>query len=69
MIPKPGEPMLSLLWYAPWGQALGLERSPRPGRFNVVTQNTTDLIMYADFSVINKGADDSLVITWTLTFA
>ena len=39
------------------------------GSFNVVTQNTTDLITYADFSVINKGADDSLVITWTLTFA
>ncbi|MBW2606135.1 MAG: hypothetical protein JRD05_00720 [Deltaproteobacteria bacterium] len=39
------------------------------GTFNVVTQNTTDLITYADFSVINKGAADSLVITWTLTFA
>ncbi len=39
------------------------------GTFNVVTANTTDLITYADFSVINKGASDSLVITWTLTFA
>jgi hypothetical protein len=39
------------------------------GLFNVVTQNTTDLILYDDFSVINKGAGDALVITWTLTFA
>lgn len=39
------------------------------GTFNVVTQNTTDLLTYADFTVINKGADDSLQITWTLTFA
>jgi hypothetical protein len=39
------------------------------GLFNVVTQDTTDLILYDDFAVINKGAGDSLVITWTLTFA
>lgn len=39
------------------------------GTFNVVTQNTTDMIMYSSFSVINKGAGDSLVVTWTLTFA
>ena len=39
------------------------------GIFNVVTANTTDLITYADFAVINKGAGDALIITWTLTFA
>ena len=39
------------------------------GVFNVVTQNTTDLLTYAEFSVINKGAGDSLVVTWTLTFS
>ncbi len=39
------------------------------GTFNVVTENTTDMIMYSSFSVINKAAGDSLVITWTLTFA
>ena len=39
------------------------------GTFNVVTQNTTDLITYADFAVINKGAGDSLVVTWTLEFS
>lgn len=39
------------------------------GVFNVVTQNTTDLLLYSSFSVINKAAGDSLVVTWTLTFA
>ena len=39
------------------------------GTFNVVTQNTTDLITVASFAAVNKGAGDSLVITWTLTFA
>jgi len=39
------------------------------GTFNVATQNTTDLITYSSFDVINKGAGDSLVVTWTLTFA
>ena len=28
------------------------------GIFNVVTEDTTDMIMYASFAVINKGADD-----------
>jgi hypothetical protein len=39
------------------------------GVFNVVTQNTTDLLLYSSFAVINKGAGDALVVTWTLTFA
>jgi len=39
------------------------------GTFNVVTQNTTDLITYASFTVINKGAADALVVTWTLTLS
>ena len=39
------------------------------GVFNVVTQNTTDLLLVSSFDVINKGAADSLVVTWTLTFA
>ncbi len=37
------------------------------GVFNVVTQNTTDLLLYDDFDVINKLAADTLVITWKLT--
>ena len=28
----------------------------------------TKLMLYADFAVVNKGAADSLVITWTATF-
>ena len=51
------------------GAGVGTGAITEAGIFNVVTENTTDLICYADFSVINKGADDSLVITWTLTFA
>ena len=39
------------------------------GIFNIVTQNTTDLITYADFSVINKAAADSMIVTWLLTLA
>jgi len=39
------------------------------GLFNVADQNTTDMICVSSFSVINKGADDSLAITWTLIFA
>ena len=47
-----------------------MERIPlTAGVFNVVTQNTTNLILYSDFSVINKAAGDSLVVTWTLTFS
>lgn len=37
------------------------------GTFDVVTQNTVNMWMYSTFSVINKGAGDSLTITWTLT--
>lgn len=37
------------------------------GLFNVVTQNTADMWLYSSFSVINKGANDSLAVTWTLT--
>lgn len=51
------------------GAGVGTGAITEAGIFNVVTQNTTDLICYDDFSVINKAAGDSLVITWTLTFA
>ncbi len=51
------------------GAGVGTGAITEAGIFNVVTQNTTDMICYSSFSVINKGADDSLVITWTLTFA
>ena len=37
------------------------------GVFDVATQNTVNMWMYATFAVINKLASDTLVITWTLT--
>jgi hypothetical protein len=39
------------------------------GTFDVVTQDTINMWMYASFTAIPKGASDSLVITWTLTVA
>ena len=38
------------------------------GTFDVVTANTVNMWTSASFSVINKGAADSLTVTWTLTF-
>lgn len=37
------------------------------GVFGVVTQNTAPMWLYATFAVVNKGALDSLTITWTFT--
>jgi len=39
------------------------------GVFNVVTEDTADMILYTNFAVINKAATDSLTITWTLTIS
>ena len=39
------------------------------GTFDVVTANTVNMWMSASFSTINKGAADTLSITWTLTVA
>ena len=52
-----------------FGAGTGTGAVLEAGIFNVVTENTTDLLTYADFSVINKAAGDSLVVTWTLTTA
>ena len=51
------------------GAGVGTGAITEAGVFNVVTQNTTDLLLVSSFAAVNKGADDSLVITWTLTFA
>ena len=37
------------------------------GMFNISTQNTGDMWTYASFAVINKGASDTLKLTWTIT--
>lgn len=39
------------------------------GIFNVVTANTITMLASASFAVVNKGASDTLAITWTLTFS
>jgi hypothetical protein len=39
------------------------------GIFNVVTANTVDMHLSATFSVINKGASDTLDVSWTWTMA
>jgi hypothetical protein len=39
------------------------------GIFDVVTQNTVNMWLSSSFSVINKAAGDSLVITWSLTLS
>ena len=33
-----------------------------------VADNNTTLMTYDDFDVINKGAADSLIVTWTISF-
>lgn len=50
-----------------FGAGVGTGALTEAGIFNVVTQNTADMLCYATFSTINKAAGDSLVITWTLT--
>jgi hypothetical protein len=52
-----------------FGAGVGTGAITEAGVFNVVTQNTTDLIVSASFSVVNKAAGDTLSVTWTLTFA
>jgi hypothetical protein len=37
------------------------------GIFDVATANTVNMWCSANFAVINKGANDTLAITWTLT--
>jgi hypothetical protein len=52
-----------------FGAGVGTGAITEAGIFNVVTQDTADMICYSTFSVINKAAGDSLVITWTLTIS
>ncbi len=39
------------------------------GIFNVVTANTATMLCSASFAAVNKGASDTLKITWTLTLS
>ena len=51
-----------------FGAGVGTGAITEAGLFNVVTQNTVDMFCSASFAAINKGASDTLKITWTLTF-
>jgi len=52
---------------ADFAAGVGTGAITEAGTFDVVTQNTANMWMYSTFAVINKGANDSLSITWTLT--
>lgn len=52
-----------------WAAGDGTGAITEAGVFDVVTANTVNMWMSASFSVINKGAADTLSISWTLTFA
>ena len=49
------------------GAGVGTGAITEVGLFDVVTQNTINMWCSANFSVINKGSNDSLTITWTIT--
>jgi hypothetical protein len=51
------------------GAGVGTGALTEAGLFDVVTQNTVNMWCYTTFSVINKAAGDSLVITWTITIS
>jgi hypothetical protein len=50
-----------------WAAGSGTGAITEAGVFDVVTQNTANMWMSAAFAVVNKGATDSLRITWSLT--
>jgi hypothetical protein len=50
-----------------FGAGVGTGAITEAGIFDVVTQNTVNMWLSSSFSVINKAAGDSLVMTWTFT--
>ena len=52
-----------------FGAGVGTGAVTEAGVFDVATQDTANMWLCANFSAVNKAAADSLVITWTLTFA
>lgn len=51
-----------------WAAGVGTGAITEAGTFDVVTENTVNMWLSASFAVVNKGANDTLKITWTLTF-
>ena len=52
-----------------WAAGDGTGAITEAGIFDVVTDNTVNMWTSAAFAVINKGAADTLSISWTLTFS
>ena len=52
-----------------WAAGDGTGAITEAGTFDVVTEDTVNMWMSATFAVINKGASDTLTITWTLTLS
>jgi hypothetical protein len=52
-----------------FGAGVGTGTITEAGTFDVVTENTVNMWMYASFTAIPKGATDVCVFTWTLTAA
>jgi hypothetical protein len=50
-----------------WAAGDGTGAWTEAGIFNAASEGT--ILCYVTYDVINKGANDSVVITWTLTFA
>ena len=52
-----------------WAAGDGTGALTEAGIFNVVTANTITMLCSSSFAVVNKGAADTLQITWTLTLS
>jgi hypothetical protein len=50
-----------------FGAGVGTGAVTEAGMFDVATQDSPNMWCYSSFAVINKGALDSLQITWTIT--
>ncbi len=55
-----------VIWVCTFGAAVGTGALIEAGIFNHLSAG--DMYAYQEFAVINKGAADSLVITWTCTY-
>ena len=55
-----------VVYVGTWAAGDGTGAITEAGIFQA--NNNTTMMFYANFDVINKGAADSLVITWTATF-
>jgi len=57
-----------VVYVGDWAAADGTGAVTEAGIFNAETADTGSMLCAQTFSVINKGASDTLSITWTITF-